>query len=84
MIYNSDIQYSTKIEDTYGKDVLSSGVVGLIGVPVNIESTSVFDEATITFTYDDTLLGETKEEDLRVMWYDEETINTLLWMGKLY
>ena len=67
-----DIQYSTKIENTYGKDVLSSGVVGLIGVPVNIESTSVFDEATITFTYDDTLLGETKEEDLRVMWYDEE------------
>lgn len=67
-----DIEQTTTIEDTYGKDLLSSGVVGLIGVPVNIKSNSIFERATITFTYDETQLGETKEDDLRVMWYDEE------------
>ena len=67
-----DLEKTTTIENTFGKDTLSSEVVGLIGVPVEIESTSVFDTATITFTYDESLLGTVKEENLRVMWYDEE------------
>jgi hypothetical protein len=80
------INETTTIENTYNRDTLSSGVVGLIGVPVNIESTSEFEEATITFTYDETLLGDTAEEDLRIMWYDEENnqYNILLWQKKRY
>ena len=66
------INETTTIKNTYGKDMLSSGVVGLIGVPVDIETTSDFDEATITFTYDESLLGDTIEEDLRIMWYDDD------------
>lgn len=66
-----DIEQTTKIENTYGKDRLSSEVVGLIGVPINIESSTRFESAEIIFTYDENLLGNTKEEDLRVMWYDE-------------
>lgn len=66
------IDNTTKIENTFGKDVLSSELVGLIGVPVDIESTSSFDTATIKFRYDEGLLGKTNEEDLRIMWYDEE------------
>ena len=66
------INNTTRIENTYNIDTLSSDVVGLIGVPIDITSDSDFDEATITFSYDETLLGDTKEEDLRVMWYDEE------------
>ena len=63
---------TTNIEDMYGKDILSSDVVGLFGVPVEITSTSDFDEATITFTYDESKLGDTNEDNLAVMWYDEE------------
>lgn len=47
-------------------------MVGLIGAPVEITTTSEFENATITFKYDKSRLGDTKEEDLAVMWYDEE------------
>ena len=67
-----EVEKTTRIENTCGKDILSSGVVGLVGVPVEITTSSEFDEATITFTYDESVLGEVKEENLRVMWYDEE------------
>lgn len=67
-----DINNTTRIKNTYGTDYLSSEVVGLVGVPVDITTSSEFEEATITFTYNEEALGTTKEEDLRVMWYDEE------------
>ena len=68
-----DIEETTVIENTYGIDTLSSEVVGIVGVPVDISTSSEFEEATITFAYDDEKLGAVKEEDLRVMWYDEES-----------
>lgn len=67
-----ELEQTTSIENTYGKDILSSEVAGLVGVPVEITTFSEFDEATITFTYDENALGEVKEENLRVMWYNEE------------
>lgn len=67
-----NISNTTTIENIYGKDILSSEVVGLIGAPVEITTTSEFENATITFKYDKSRLGDTKEEDLAVMWYDEE------------
>lgn len=67
-----NISNTTTIEDIYGKDMLSSEVVGLIGSPVEITTTSEFENAIITFKYDKSRLGDTKEEDLAVMWYDEE------------
>ncbi len=67
-----DIKKSVSINNIYNIDMVSSDVVGLIGVPVDITSGATFDEATISFTYDKSLLGETKEEDLAIMWYDEE------------
>ncbi|MDE6627384.1 MAG: cellulose binding domain-containing protein, partial [Lachnospiraceae bacterium] len=59
------------IEDMYDFDKLSSGVVGLIGVPVEICCDTDFQQADITFHYDVNALGDTKEEDLSIMWYDE-------------
>lgn len=50
----------------------STDVVGLFGVPVEIETEAEFDTAVITFTYDEQILGETDAENLRIMWYDEE------------
>lgn len=67
-----DIEKTTKIKNTSGIDLLSSEVVGLVGVPVDITTSAEFTEAVITFTYDETALGEGKEENLRIMWYDEE------------
>lgn len=72
MAATGELEQTTSIENTYGKDILSSEVAGLVGVPVEITTFSEFDEATITFTYDENALGEVKEENLRVMWYNEE------------
>ena len=65
------------IENTYNVDMLSSDVVGIVGSPVNITSSAEFNTATITFTYDDTLLNNTTEEDLIILWYDREKKNML-------
>ncbi len=66
------------IMDTYNLDMKSSDVVGLIGVPVEISTDATFTSADITFFYDESALGETKEEDLCMMWYDEKNDNYIL------
>ena len=67
-----NIQKTTQIKSVYKVDAQSSDVVGLIGAPVEITSDSTFDEATISFHYDDSQLGDTPEENLAIMWYDKE------------
>lgn len=59
------------IEDVYDFGKLSSDVVGLVGVPVEIGCDTDFQQADITFYYDVNALGDTKEENLSIMWYDE-------------
>ncbi len=66
-----DIGSQVLIRDTYGSDRLSSDVAGLVGVPVELHSFTDFDTAVITFSYDETKLGGTPEENLCMMWYDE-------------
>ncbi|MDE5780153.1 MAG: VWA domain-containing protein, partial [Lachnospiraceae bacterium] len=66
------------ITNTYKLDTRSSDVVGLIGVPVEISCDSEFSTAEITFTYDEKALGETSEDNLCMMWYDEENDNYVL------
>lgn len=68
---NGNLQKTTYIENMYNIDILSTDVVGLVGVPVEINTTSEFDAATITFHYDKTLLGDVAEDDLCIMWYDK-------------
>lgn len=46
-----------QIEDVYGIDKYSSEYVGLVGVPVDITYEGEFEEATITFYYDELLLS---------------------------
>lgn len=67
-----NIHTNTTIKSIYNVDIMSSNVVGLVGAPVEIETSSDFDTATITFTYDPSELDDTDEDDLSVMWYDEE------------
>ncbi len=60
------------IMDTYNLDMRSTDVVGLVGVPIDISTNTSFDEALITFKYDENELGPTKKEDIALMWYDAD------------
>ena len=55
----------------YNRDILSSDVVGLVSVPVSIETNKSFDSAQITFYYNENYLNGINEDNLAVMWYDE-------------
>ena len=79
------LESAMTIKDVYGIDKYSSSLFGLVGVPTEIEYEGDFDEATITFCYSEDLLAstmmnssdttyseETKEEDLGILWFDEE------------
>lgn len=70
MSTNGNIENTCAISNTYNIDKMSSDVVGLIGVPVEINCSSNFEKATITFWYDKDELGDTNENDLAVMWHD--------------
>ena len=50
----------------------ASSVVGLVGSPMSIETSSEFEQATITFNYNEDELGDTDEDDLGILWYNEE------------
>ena len=67
-----NIEETTLVYDDYHDGAYTSEVAGMIGVPFEFETESDFDEATITFHYDSKKLGNTKEDNLRVMWYDEK------------
>ena len=57
------------------KDVLCTDVVGLVGEPFEIETTSQFDKATLTYVVDKSKLGDTEFDNLLFLWYDEENDN---------
>ena len=66
------------ISDKFDGNSIVTDVEGIIGEPVIIECFSDFDTADITFTYDETMLGDTNEEDLCMMWYDEANNDFIL------
>ena len=66
------IENQVYVEDLTGRDCLSANVVGLVGAPINIHTDLAFDEAEIVFHYDPAKLGNIVEENLGVLWYDEE------------
>ncbi|MCR5305186.1 MAG: VWA domain-containing protein [Oscillospiraceae bacterium] len=66
------------IYNTEQEDRLSAGVVGALSAPVEITSDASFSSATITFTYDEALLGDTPAENLAVMWYDKANKNYVI------
>lgn len=67
-----NLQTNTTIESVMDKDVICSEVVGLIGEPFSIETTSRFDTATLTFKINQSKLGDTAFDSLMFLWYDEE------------
>ena len=61
------------VDDYYNVDVYSTGVYGRIGSPLNFECDEDFDTATVVIHYDESSLGDTLEEELGVLWFDEES-----------
>jgi len=66
------IDNEVSIFNVYNLDMRTTDVVGRVGAAVDIETTQEFDEATIIFTYDEEALGDSLEDNLRIVWYDEE------------
>lgn len=67
-----NINKTTSVESIMGVDYLCSEVVGLVGEPFEIETTSEFDTATLTFVIDKSKLGDTEFDNLMFLWYNEE------------
>ena len=70
-----NLQKTTTVESIMNKDILCSDVVGLVGEPFSIETTSQFDKATLTYVIDKSKLGDTEFDNLLFLWYDEENDN---------
>lgn len=69
---SGDIDERLSVVNTFDIDLQSSNVVGIIGVPVEIHAESNFNTATIRFFYNENALGNVNENNLKLMWFDEE------------
>lgn len=67
-----NINSNTSIIDIMNKDMMCSNVAGLIGSPYDINSTSDFDNAEISFKIRTDKLNGTSFDNLAILWYDEE------------
>jgi uncharacterized protein (TIGR03034 family) len=81
-----NINKTTRITTNKG-NIKTANLYGLIGSPVRINTQSEFDKASIKFTYDEAQLGDTSENDLGIIWYNEdeemfESLNAVLDTGK--
>lgn len=70
-----NLQKATTVESIMNNDILCSEVVGLVGEPFEIKTTSQFDKATLTYVIDKSKLGDTEFDNLLFLWYDKENDN---------
>ena len=61
------------VRDYYNIDVYSTYVYGRVGSPLSFYCSEDFDTATVVIHYNEASLGETIENNLGVLWYDEES-----------
>lgn len=73
--FSKDINETTSIRSIMDEDMMYANVIGLVGEPFAIETTSDFDNATITFSVDSTKLDGKSLDGLLLLWYDEENDN---------
>ncbi len=67
-----NIKKHARVEDIFNVDVLHSGVVGLVGVPFELEYDSEVTNPVITFTYNTDELRGMPEKNLVMLHYNEE------------
>ncbi|QNF30143.1 DUF3289 family protein [Metabacillus elymi] len=78
-----NINKTTRINSTNNVNIKTTNLHGIIGSPVSINTQSEFEKASIKFTYDEAKLGDTLEDDLAIVWYNEdeemfESLNAVL------
>lgn len=79
-----DISGDVYFEDLYGRHVLHSEVVGLVGAPVEVDFDSdKVKGGTLVFVYDPDELKGVRPDALMFLWYDEENDNYLELESKL-
>ncbi len=67
-----NIKAHARVEDIFNVNVLHSGVVGLVGVPFELEYDSEVANPVIAFTYDTDELRGMPEKNLIMLHYNEE------------
>ena len=67
-----NINQTTRISSTNKVNMKTTNLHGIIGSPVSINTQSEFEKASIEFTYDESKLGDTLEDDLSIIWYNED------------
>ena len=72
MDYVGNMETSVSVDDLYNIDTYSTAIYSRIGSPLGFNSEFDFDSATVVIHYDDTMLGNTSEDKLGVLWFDEE------------
>jgi hypothetical protein len=78
LIPKDDVDISKKVDfsDMYGRHVLHSGVVGLVGAPVEVDfDKNEVEGGNLVFVYDPNELKGVRPDALMFMWYDEENDN---------
>ncbi|MCH5325331.1 MAG: hypothetical protein J1E39_08955 [Eubacterium sp.] len=71
-----DISRDVQFFDMYGIHVLHSGVVGLVGAPVDVQfDPDKVEGGKLVFVYDPDELKGVRPDALMFMWYDEENGN---------
>lgn len=70
-ICSGDIRRHAKVEDLYNIDILHSGVVGLVGIPVELVYDEEVKNPRLTFTYDTSELRGIPEKNLIMLHYSE-------------
>lgn len=66
------IDSALTIQDMLDKDMYTSVLEGRVGSPIAFECNEDFETAHVTIHYDEDALGGTSENDLAVLWFDEE------------
>lgn len=67
-----NLQKTTEVESIMNKDIICTDVVGLVGEPFSIETTSKYKKATLSFKIDQSKLEDTELDNLLFLWYDED------------
>lgn len=70
--YEGDIRGTVSIENLYNVDYLHSGVVGLVGAPIEITYDETMEDARLTFYYNKDELRGIPEDNLLFLEYNEE------------
>lgn len=69
---SEDIRKHAQVKDLYNIDMLHSGVVGLVGIPIEIEYDSEISQPRLGFEYDTSELRGIPEKNLVMLHYSEK------------